>query len=238
MTVVDDDLERVVARLWEGDTVQPHHDVRLDGPAGLAARDLQWALGFEQLAAVVIDEADLQTMGTLLGEVGAHAQDEDHARVTEGEYSCPNGIEDPEYVELTFLADIGRVRDDGEVYVHDFGRVLRETKTLTDRRCWGARCFSVRGRRSDAGAVGRDFGWGRSGAEWAQSDAGLARNVAGAARSDAGAVRSDAEAARTGSTCGDGGSQHQDVDRRSRDSTVRRGLCVAKRSGSAHDHRG
>jgi hypothetical protein len=85
----------------------------------MMAWNLEGSLGLEELAAVGINQADVQVMRALVGEIGADAQDEDHGGVTQREVSSPDGVEDAQDVEFAFLADVGGVGDDGEVDFQD-----------------------------------------------------------------------------------------------------------------------
>jgi hypothetical protein len=116
--VVDDDLEGVVARLLKIDAGEPEDDVGFEGAAGDTAGDDEGPFGLEELSTVGVDEPNFELVLALFGEIGAGPENEDHGGVSKGQLASPDGIEDAEDVEFAFLADVGGIGDNGEVYLH------------------------------------------------------------------------------------------------------------------------
>jgi hypothetical protein len=104
--VGQDDFEGIVTGFVKCHARQAHDDVGLDRASRDAMRDGERPAGLEQLAAIGVDQSDLEIVRALIGKVSAYAEDEYHGRVAEREFSRPDRIEDAEDVQLSFLADI------------------------------------------------------------------------------------------------------------------------------------
>ncbi len=117
MLVAEDDFEGIVAGLVEGNAGEAHDDVRFYRATRNAFGDSEWPAGLKELASIGVHQADLEIVGPVVGEIGAHPEDEDHSGVSKREFASPDGVEDAEDVQLPFLADVRGVGDDSEIYL-------------------------------------------------------------------------------------------------------------------------